>query len=139
MKPYVLRRRKHEVESSLAPLSETIVWVELTRYQKMCYRALLEGRRELLVGGVSKAPGPLLNNLQMELRKCCNHPYLINGVENADSAEAGRIGYIGALLRASGKLVLLDKLLPKLRQEGHRVLIFSQATCTGRSISFRSR
>ena len=29
-------------------------------------------------------------------------------------------------LAASGKLVLLDKLLPKLRSEGRRVLIFSQ-------------
>ena len=32
----------------------------------------------------------------------------------------------GALLSASGKLILLSKLLPKLRSEGHRVLIFSQ-------------
>lgn len=27
---------------------------------------------------------------------------------------------------SSGKMVLLDKLLPKLREQGHRVLIFSQ-------------
>ena len=33
-----------------------------------------------------------------------------------------------AMLAASGKLVLLDKLLPKLRSEGRRVLIFSQFT-----------
>ena len=32
------------------------------------------------------------------------------------------------LINASGKLVLLDKLLPKLKQEGHKVLIFSQMT-----------
>jgi SNF2 family DNA or RNA helicase len=32
------------------------------------------------------------------------------------------------MLAASGKLVLLDKLLPKLRSEGRRVLIFSQFT-----------
>ena len=31
-----------------------------------------------------------------------------------------------AMLKASGKLVLLDKLLPKLKAEGHRVLLFSQ-------------
>lgn len=24
---------------------------------------------------------PKLMNIQMELRKCCNHPFLINGVE----------------------------------------------------------
>ena len=31
-----------------------------------------------------------------------------------------------AMLSASGKLILLAKLLPKLRAEGHRVLLFSQ-------------
>ena len=33
---------------------------------------------------------------------------------------------IAALIASSGKMVLIDKLLPKLRAEGHRVLIFSQ-------------
>lgn len=31
-----------------------------------------------------------------------------------------------ALVYASGKLVLIHKLLPKLRADGHKVLIFSQ-------------
>lgn len=31
-----------------------------------------------------------------------------------------------ALIATSGKMVLMDKLLPKLKSEGHRVLIFSQ-------------
>jgi chromodomain-helicase-DNA-binding protein 7 len=30
------------------------------------------------------------------------------------------------LVQSSGKLVLVDKLLPKLKQDGHKVLIFSQ-------------
>ena len=30
------------------------------------------------------------------------------------------------MVQSSGKLVLLDKLLPKLKQNGHKVLIFSQ-------------
>ena len=34
--------------------------------------------------------------------------------------------HIQALIQASGKFVLLDKLLPKLKQNGNRVLIFSQ-------------
>lgn len=33
---------------------------------------------------------------------------------------------VDALVKCSGKLVFLDKLLPKLQAEGHRVLIFSQ-------------
>ena len=34
--------------------------------------------------------------------------------------------YVERLVRSSGKMVLLDKLLPKLKSEGHRVLLFSQ-------------
>lgn len=30
------------------------------------------------------------------------------------------------MVRSSGKLVLIDKLLPKLKAGGHKVLIFSQ-------------
>jgi chromodomain-helicase-DNA-binding protein 4 len=31
-------------------------------------------------------------------------------------------------VEASGKMVLLDKMMPKLREQGHRVIIFSQFT-----------
>lgn len=34
--------------------------------------------------------------------------------------------FVQALVRGSGKLVLLDKLLTRLRERGNRVLIFSQ-------------
>jgi len=34
--------------------------------------------------------------------------------------------YYKALIHSSGKMVLIDKLLPKLKVNGHRVLIFSQ-------------
>ena len=127
IRPYLLRRQKGDVEKTLVPLDETIVWVEMTVFQKRCYRAVLEGNREILVRGAEGgAAMPSLVNLQMELRKCCNHPYLIKGVEDAETGEMGRAEYTDALLKASGKFVLLDKLLPKLKAEGHRVLIFSQ-------------
>ncbi|KAL1504942.1 hypothetical protein AB1Y20_008709 [Prymnesium parvum] len=126
IRPYLLRRRKGDVQLSLAPLEETVVWVEMTLHQKRTYRAILESKRELLVAGVANAPLPGLLNMQIELRKCCNHPFLVPGVEESmtrgmDEREANAV-----MLEASGKLVLLDKLLPKLRAEGHRVLIFSQ-------------
>ena len=34
--------------------------------------------------------------------------------------------YLQAMIQAAGKLVLIDKLLPKLKMGGHKVLIFSQ-------------
>lgn len=74
----------------------------------------------------------------MELRKCCNHPYLITGAEHRildDIIQAKRGGLTAdekdlltqqTLVNSSSKLVLLDKLLTKLREDGHKVLIFSQ-------------
>lgn len=59
----------------------------------------------------------------MELKKAANHPYLFDGAEvHTDNTEETLKG----LLMSSGKMVLLDKLLVRLRQDGHRVLIFSQ-------------
>ncbi|KAJ1636623.1 P-loop containing nucleoside triphosphate hydrolase protein, partial [Pavlovales sp. CCMP2436] len=69
---------------------------------------------------------PSLINLQMELRKCCNHPFLIKGVEEGETHDLTRPEYLERLVYASGKYVLLDKLLPRLRADGHKVLIFSQ-------------
>ena len=43
------------------------------------------------------------------------------GLEHADD-ETWR----ERLVQSSGKLVLLDKLLPSLEKQGHRVLLFSQ-------------
>ena len=128
VRPYLLRRLKGDVEKNLAPLEETVVWVEMTRFQKQIYRAALEKRRDMLVRGVVDASVSALNNLQMELRKCCDHPYLIKGVQASATAGMAAGARRDAFLSASGKLVLLDKLLPKLKAEGHCVLVFSQFT-----------
>lgn len=57
--------------------------VELTNIQKKYYRAILEKNFSFLSkGGPGGGGGPNVPNLlntMMELRKCCNHPYLING------------------------------------------------------------
>ena len=64
-----------------------------------------------------------LLNIVMELKKAANHPFLFDGAElRSDDNEATLKG----LVMNSGKMVLLDKLLARLRQDGHRVLIFSQ-------------
>ena len=64
-----------------------------------------------------------LLNMVMQLRKCCNHPYLFQG------AEPGPPFFTDEhLVENSGKMVLLDKLLKKLKEKGSRVLIFSQMT-----------
>ena len=59
-------------------------------------------------------------NMLMQLRKCANHPYLFEGAELPPFTNDER------LIKHSGKMALLDKLLRKLHEGGHRVLIFSQ-------------
>lgn len=129
IRPYILRRLKEDVEKSVPPKEETLIEVELTVLQKQYYRALYEKNIQFLHKNKTKAlDGPSLNNLAMQLRKCCNHPFLLNGVEEDIRAQEGHgnMSEGDFLVKASGKLVLLDKLLPRLRDNGHRVLIFSQ-------------
>ena len=134
MKPLMLRRMKEDVEKSLKPKEETIVEVELTNIQKKDYRGILEKNFTFLAKS-SANNVPNLMNTMMELRKCCIHPYLLNGAEEQIQGDYRRTKhdytdeddlYYKALVHASGKMVLLDKLLPKLKANGNRVLIFSQ-------------
>uniref|UniRef100_A0A3B4B7Q4 DNA helicase n=1 Tax=Periophthalmus magnuspinnatus TaxID=409849 RepID=A0A3B4B7Q4_9GOBI len=136
LKPMMLRRLKEDVEKNLAPKQETIIevgfqilmctfsdQVELTDVQKKYYRAILERNFSFLsLGASSNSNVPNLLNTMMELRKCCNHPYLINEVYDPTAPDF----HLQALIRSAGKLVLLDKLLPRLKAGGHKVLIFSQ-------------
>ncbi|KAM6927303.1 LOW QUALITY PROTEIN: chromodomain-helicase-DNA-binding protein 6 [Xenentodon cancila] len=133
LKPMMLRRLKDDVEKNLAPKEETIIEVELTNIQKKYYRAILEKNFSFLSKGANQHNMPNLINTMMELRKCCNHPYLITGAEEkilesfkkSHSPEAPDF-QLQAMIQAAGKLVLIDKLLPKLLAGGHKVLIFSQ-------------
>ncbi|OEU14438.1 SNF2_N-domain-containing protein [Fragilariopsis cylindrus CCMP1102] len=128
IRPYILRRLKEDVEKSVPPKEETLIEVELTLSQKQYYRALYEKNVGFLHKNKKKAlDGPSLNNLAMQLRKCCNHLFLLNGVEqDMRDKEKLPIEEGDFLAGGSGKLVLLDKLLPRLKTDGHRVLVFSQ-------------
>lgn len=55
--------------------------------------------------------------------QCSNHPYLFDGAEPGPPFTTDF-----HLVENSGKMCVLDKLLPKLQSEGSRVLIFSQMT-----------
>ncbi|KAL2090640.1 hypothetical protein ACEWY4_012903 [Coilia grayii] len=133
LKPMMLRRLKDDVEKNLAPKEETIIEVELTNIQKKYYRAILEKNFTFLAKGANQHNMPNLINTMMELRKCCNHPYLITGAEEkilesfkkTHSPDASDF-QLQAMIQSSGKLVLIDKLLPRLIAGGHKVLVFSQ-------------
>lgn len=128
IRPYILRRLKEDVEKSVPPKEETLIEVELTVLQKQYYKALYEKNVGFLHKPGRKAlDGPSLNNLAMQLRKCCNHLFLINGVEDdLRLKKKDAMDEADFMTQGSGKFVLLEKLLPRLKQDGHRVLIFSQ-------------
>ena len=71
-----------------------------------------------------------MGNVLMELRKCCNHPYLLKGAEAANlaSRDASADTVLEAMVETSGKLALLDSMFPKLMAGGHRMLVYSQFT-----------
>ena len=60
-----------------------------------------------------------LLNIITELKKCCNHPFLFESAETdfrgSDDSKA-----VDRLVVTSGKMVLLDKLLRRLKETGHR-------------------
>ncbi|KAL3935214.1 MAG: hypothetical protein SGBAC_009225, partial [Bacillariaceae sp.] len=130
IRPYILRRLKEDVEKSVPPKEETLIEVELTILQKQYYRALYEKNVKFLHKNKKKAlDGPSLNNLAMQLRKCCNHVFLLNGVEEEVRDQSPKNVFVTEadfLSKGSGKFVLLDKLMPRLKENGHRVLLFSQ-------------
>ncbi|VAH02274.1 unnamed protein product [Triticum turgidum subsp. durum] len=120
LRPFLLRRLKSDVEKGLPPKKETILKVGMSEMQKQYYRALLQKDLEVInAGGERKR----LLNIAMQLRKCCNHPYLFQGAEPGPPYTTG-----DHLIENAGKMVLLDKLLPKLKARDSRVLIFSQMT-----------
>lgn len=119
LQPYILRRLKSVVDTSIPIKQEILIQVELTSYQKQYYKAIFERNREFLCRGTKS--GPQLTNVAMELRKCCNHLFLIKNAENEVKAVLPN-----GLIASSSKIILLDKLLHKLRADGHKVLIFSQ-------------
>ncbi|KAG9286463.1 hypothetical protein G9A89_014629 [Geosiphon pyriformis] len=66
-----------------------------------------------------------LQNAIMQLRKVCNHPYLFDWPSDPTTQE---LVLSEELVTSSGKMMLLDRLLPALFERGHKVLIFSQFT-----------
>uniref|UniRef100_A0A3B4XZ24 Chromodomain helicase DNA binding protein 1 n=1 Tax=Seriola lalandi dorsalis TaxID=1841481 RepID=A0A3B4XZ24_SERLL len=123
LEPFLLRRVKKDVEKSLPAKVEQILRVEMSAIQKQYYKWILTRNYKALSKGTKGSTSGFLN-IMMELKKCCNHCYLIKPPE--DNEFLNRAEALQQLIRSSGKLVLLDKLLVRLKERGHRVLIFSQ-------------
>ncbi|RCH87009.1 hypothetical protein CU098_000744, partial [Rhizopus stolonifer] len=123
LRPFLLRRIKSDVEKSLLPKKEINVYVRMTPMQRQWYQKILEKDIDAINGvGVNKREGKTrLLNIVMQLRKCCNHPYLFDGAEPGPPFTTDQ-----HLVDNAGKMVVLDKLLKKCKAQGSRVLLFSQ-------------
>ena len=124
--PFILRRTKETVESDLPPKTEKIIRVELSDVQLDYYKNILT-RNYAALSDASNGHKQSLLNIMMELKKVSNHPYMFHGAEERVlGGSTRREDQIKGLIKSSGKMMLLDQLLAKLRKDGHRVLIFSQ-------------
>ncbi|KAM9929073.1 hypothetical protein OXX59_001424 [Metschnikowia pulcherrima] len=122
LSPFLLRRVKNDVETSLLPKIETNVYIGMTEMQIDWYKKLLQKDIDAVNGAVGKREGKTrLLNIVMQLRKCCNHPYLFDGAEPGPPYTTDE-----HLVFNAGKMIILDKMLRKFRSQGSRVLIFSQ-------------
>nr|XP_018898442.1 PREDICTED: chromatin-remodeling complex ATPase chain Iswi-like isoform X1 [Bemisia tabaci] len=122
LRPFLMRRIKSEVEKSLLPKLETKVYIGLSKMQREWYTKILLKDIDIINGAGTMEKMRLLNIL-MHLRKCCNHPYLFDGAEDGPPFTTDE-----HLITNCGKMVILDKLLYKLKEQDSRVLIFCQMT-----------
>ncbi len=115
LRPFLLRRTKREVAPDLPPRVEEDHLCELEGVQADLYRAELKRARGMLLGIESQRQfnEQRFNILQslLRLRQICCHPGLIDPTMRGES---------------SAKLEALFDLLEPLRDEGHKVLVFSQ-------------
>ncbi|CAO1619514.1 unnamed protein product [Sympodiomycopsis kandeliae] len=133
LRPYFLRRLKRDVVN-LPPRSEVLVPVSLTPLQKRVYKDVLEANVQDIQSLIDAARmskrqkksrvGNLLNIL-MQLRKVCQHPFMLVPALATRGRKETQADMEKAI-DAWSKLLVLQKMLPKLKAKGRRLLIFSQ-------------
>lgn len=129
IRPYFLRRTKAGVLKFLPPMVQIILPVTMTGIQEKLSKRIIAKNPQLIKAMFSnskmnKTERGSLNNIMAQLRKCLCHPFIYSEAieeKHQDPAIVHR-----NLTEASSKLMLLEAMLPKLHDRGHRVLIFSQ-------------
>ena len=123
LKPFLLRRTKQQVAKDLPPRTEEEVYAKMEGIQLQLYNSELRRIQKALLGvnsdeEVKKNSFAILQGL-MRLRQICCHPHLIEPKEEPEDGFKYRDA-------ESAKLNALFYLLDQLREEGHKVLVFSQ-------------
>lgn len=112
-------------------MAQVIIPVTMTVLQKKLYKSILAKNPELIQAIFGNGKGITrvkergnLNNILGQLRKCLCHPFVYSEAieeRGLDPSISHR-----TMVDASQKLQLLEIMLPKLHERGHRVLFFSQ-------------
>ncbi|KAI9837464.1 MAG: hypothetical protein M1819_007112 [Sarea resinae] len=126
LRPFLLRRLKKDVEKDLPEKQERVIKCKFSALQARLYKQLLNHNRLVVSDGKGGRTGIRgLSNMLMQLRKLCNHPFVFDEVE--EQMNPGKSNN-DLLWRVAGKFELLDRVLPKFKASGHRVLMFFQMT-----------
>ncbi|KAL1678736.1 SNF2 family N-terminal domain-containing protein [Schizophyllum commune] len=127
LRPFLLRRLKKDVESELPDKQEKVIKVRMSALQSQLYKQMKKYKMIANGKGKGQSTGGVkgLSNELMQLRKICQHPFLFDEVE--DVVNTTQL-IDEKIIRSSGKVELLSRILPKLFATDHRVLIFFQMT-----------
>ncbi|KAK5990117.1 Chromatin structure-remodeling complex subunit snf21 [Cladobotryum mycophilum] len=126
LRPFLLRRLKKDVEKDLPDKTEKVIKCKFSALQTKLHKQMVT-HNKLVVGDAKggKTGSRGLSNMIMQLRKLCNHPFVFDVVENVMNP----LNISNDILwRTAGKFELLDRILPKYKATGHRVLMFFQMT-----------
>lgn len=111
---YILRRTKQQVAPELPPLTETVIFCDMTEDQREHYEEEKSRMRNALLDNVIETQAKQESSVYyltalMKLRQLANHPRLLFPEENL----------------SSGKFDVLLEWLETILDENHKVLIFS--------------
>jgi chromodomain-helicase-DNA-binding protein 4 len=132
IRPFFLRRTKAQVLTFLPPMAQIIVPVSMSVVQKKLYKSILAKNSKLIKSifqnnqdqNNKQNERHSLSNILMQLRKCLCHPFVYS--KQIEERTSNPVLSHRNLVEAAGKLQLLEHLMPKLKERGHRVLLFSQ-------------
>lgn len=115
LRPFLLRRLKSEVLHELPSKTETTIRIEMSEPEQLLYEAIRQRAVKSIADATSDSKSFESKRLQilaeiMRLRRACCHPKLVL----PDSDIQG------------SKLTAFSETIEQLRENGHRVLVFSQ-------------
>ncbi|XP_027094820.2 protein CHROMATIN REMODELING 8-like [Coffea arabica] len=113
--PYLLRRMKADVNAQLTKKTEHVLFCSLTAEQRSVYRAFLASSEvEQILDGSRNS----LYGIDV-MRKICNHPDLLEREHSCKNPDYGNPV-------RSGKMKVVAQVLKVWKEQGHRVLLFTQ-------------